>query len=93
MADEEKNETTEDAVVEETAEEPSVTGQGAEVETPEEPEAEMPDDPVDEPPVEPSLECRSSGWVRARRTGILHLDAHLGQAPVLEGKRLDDQGH
>ena len=40
-------------------------------------------EPVDEPPVEPSLECRSSGWVRARRTGILHLDAHLGP----EGQR------
>jgi len=36
-------------------------------------------DPVDEPPVEPSLECRSSGWVRARRTAILHLNAHLAQ--------------
>ena len=44
-------------------------------------------DPVDEPPVEPSLECRSSGWVRARRTGILHLDAHLGQK-VSDGERL-----
>ncbi len=44
-------------------------------------------DPVDEPPVEPSRECRSSGWVRARRTGILHLDAHLGQK-VSDGERL-----
>ena len=44
-------------------------------------------EPVDEPPVEPSLECRSSGWVRARRTGILHLDAHLGQK-VSDGERL-----
>jgi predicted deacylase len=42
---------------------------------------------VVEPPVEPSLECRSSGWVRARRTGILHLDAHLGQK-VSDGERL-----
>ncbi len=42
---------------------------------------------VDEPAVEPSLECRSSGWVRARRTGILHLDAHLGQK-VSDGERL-----
>ena len=42
---------------------------------------------VDEPPVEPSLECRSSGWVRARRSGILHLDAHLGQK-VSDGERL-----
>ena len=39
------------------------------------------------PAVEPSLECRSSGWVRARRTGILHLDAHLGQK-VSDGERL-----
>ena len=37
--------------------------------------------------VEPSLECRSSGWVRARRTGILHLDVALGQK-VSEGERL-----
>jgi predicted deacylase len=44
-------------------------------------------EPVDEAPVEPSLECRSSGWVRARRTGILHLDAHLGQK-VSDGERL-----
>ncbi|PKH42182.1 hypothetical protein SAMN05192575_107122 [Nocardioides alpinus] len=42
---------------------------------------------VVEPPVEPSLECRSSGWVRARRTGILHLDVTLGQK-VSEGERL-----
>jgi predicted deacylase len=44
-------------------------------------------DPLDEGPVEPSLECRSSSWVRARRSGILHLDAHLGQK-VSEGERL-----
>ena len=44
-------------------------------------------EPVDEPPVEPSLECRSSGWVRARRTGILHLDVRLGQK-VSDGERL-----
>ena len=37
--------------------------------------------------VEPSLECRSSGWVRARRTGILHLDVQLGQK-VSDGERL-----
>ena len=37
----------------------------------------------------PSRECRSSGWVRARRTGILHLDARLGQE-VADGERLDD---
>lgn len=44
-------------------------------------------EPVDEPSVEPSLECRSSGWVRARRTGILHLDVALGQK-VSDGERL-----
>jgi predicted deacylase len=44
-------------------------------------------EPADEAPVEPSLECRSSSWVRARRSGILHLDAHLGQK-VSEGERL-----
>jgi predicted deacylase len=44
-------------------------------------------EPVDEPTVEPSLECRSSGWVRARRTGILHLDVALGQK-VSDGERL-----
>jgi hypothetical protein len=44
-------------------------------------------EPVDEPHPEPSLECRSSGWVRARRTGILHLDVALGQS-VTEGERL-----
>jgi len=30
---------------------------------------------------------RASGWVRARRAGILHLDATLGQR-VTEGERL-----
>jgi len=35
----------------------------------------------------PSRECRQSGWVRARRTGILRLDAHLGQE-VTDGERL-----
>ena len=44
-------------------------------------------EPVEELPPEPSLECRSSGWVRARRTGILHLDVHLGQK-VSDGERL-----
>ncbi len=44
-------------------------------------------EPVVEPGVEPSLECRSSGWVRARRTGILHLDVALGQK-VSDGERL-----
>lgn len=42
---------------------------------------------VDDPP-DPVLECRASGWVRARRTGILTLDnAHLGQR-VEQGDRL-----
>ncbi|QSR33271.1 succinylglutamate desuccinylase [Nocardioides sp. S5] len=44
-------------------------------------------EPVVEPTAEPSLECRSSGWVRARRTGILHLDVALGQK-VSDGERL-----
>jgi len=44
-------------------------------------------DPVEESPPAPSVECRASGWVRARRTGILHLDAHLGQK-VSDGERL-----
>jgi predicted deacylase len=43
-------------------------------------------DPVD-PPAQPSTECRTSGWVRARRTGILHLTATLGQE-VSDGERL-----
>ncbi|WP_436700816.1 succinylglutamate desuccinylase/aspartoacylase family protein [Nocardioides sp. BYT-33-1] len=33
------------------------------------------------------VECRSSSWVRARGTGILHLDVHLGEY-VEEGGRL-----
>jgi hypothetical protein len=41
---------------------------------------------VEEAPV-PSLVSRSSGWVRARRTGILQLDAVLGQR-VEVGDRL-----
>jgi len=40
-----------------------------------------------EPPESPTRECRTSGWVRARRTGILDLDAHLGQE-VTDGERL-----
>ena len=32
-------------------------------------------------------ECRSSGWVRARGTGILHLEVELG-AEVREGQRI-----
>lgn len=46
----------------------------------------MVDDPVGEP-AGPSVECRQSGWVRARHTGFLHLDAQLGQQ-VEEGERL-----
>ena len=37
--------------------------------------------------VEPSVECRQSGWVRARHTGFLHLDVQLGQR-VTDGDRL-----
>ena len=44
-------------------------------------------DPYPDPDHEPSVECRASGWVRARRTGILDLDAHLGQR-VTDGERL-----
>ena len=44
-------------------------------------------DPVaDDVPPE-VVECRSSKWVRARRSGILELDAHLGQR-VEEGQRI-----
>lgn len=35
----------------------------------------------------PSVESRRSGWVRARHTGFLHLDAQLGQH-VADGERL-----
>lgn len=44
---------------------------------------------VDGPTVEhpAGRECRTSGWVRARRTGILRLDAGLGQE-VADGDRL-----
>ena len=44
-------------------------------------------EPVDEGPPEPSLVSRRSGWVRAGRTGILHLDATIGQRVEL-GDRL-----
>jgi hypothetical protein len=44
-------------------------------------------DPVDEGPSEPSLVCRQGGWVRAPGSGILHLDAALGQL-VEPGDRL-----
>ena len=46
-----------------------------------------PADPAALPAIEPSVECRASGWVRARHTGFLHLDAPLGQR-VTEGDRL-----
>ncbi|QIK74973.1 succinylglutamate desuccinylase/aspartoacylase family protein [Nocardioides piscis] len=44
-------------------------------------------DPVDEPAPGPSVESRTSGWVRARSTGIFHLEVGLGQR-VNEGERL-----
>jgi predicted deacylase len=43
-------------------------------------------DPPEEPAA-PGLECWASGWVRARHTGFLHLDAQLGQN-VETGERL-----
>jgi predicted deacylase len=44
-------------------------------------------DPPDLPEPAPAIECRDSGWVRARHTGFVHLDAQLGQQ-VREGDRL-----
>jgi predicted deacylase len=44
-------------------------------------------DPADDEPPPPGVECRQSGWVRARRTGILQLEVELGQR-VEEGDRL-----
>lgn len=49
-------------------------------------------DMVDPPPPAPEgepapAECRTSGWVRARGTGILHMEVHLGDR-VEEGQRL-----
>lgn len=44
------------------------------------------DEPATEAPVEVT-EARASSWVRARGTGILHLDVHLGEW-VEEGQRL-----
>jgi predicted deacylase len=44
-------------------------------------------EPVEGDAPTPSLVSRSSGWVRARRTGILQLDAVLGQR-VEVGDRL-----
>ncbi|CCH72975.1 Succinylglutamate desuccinylase/aspartoacylase (fragment) [Nostocoides australiense Ben110] len=35
-------------------------------------------DPLEPVAPEPVQECRSSGWVRARHTGILRLDVALG---------------
>jgi predicted deacylase len=42
---------------------------------------------LDEDPPAPSTECHRSGWVRARGTGMLHLDVDLGQR-VESGERL-----
>ncbi len=42
---------------------------------------------ADVPAASTSVECRISGWVRARSTGILDLDAELGQRVEL-GERL-----
>lgn len=44
-------------------------------------------DHVDDTVTGPSVVCDRSGWVRARGTGILHLEAHLGQE-VATGERL-----
>ncbi len=44
-------------------------------------------EPVEEEPPPPSLQSWRSGWVRARGTGMLHLEADLGQR-VEKGERL-----
>ena len=44
-------------------------------------------DPVDEEPPAPSLASFRSSWVRARGTGMLHLEVALGEH-VTEGQRL-----
>ncbi len=44
-------------------------------------------DPVDTEPPPPSVDCYRSGWVRARGTGILHVEVGLGQW-VARGERL-----
>ncbi|NYG54329.1 succinylglutamate desuccinylase/aspartoacylase domain-containing protein [Nocardioides perillae] len=44
-------------------------------------------EPLAEDPPTPSLRSRRSGWVRARGTGMLHLEAELGQR-VAQGDRL-----
>lgn len=41
------------------------------------------------PPERPSELCWRSGWVRARRTGIVHMDVALGQE-VTEGQKLGE---
>lgn len=47
---------------------------------------DMTDDAVGDPPV-PSVACERSGWVRARGSGILHMEVTLGQH-VAKGDRL-----
>jgi len=44
-------------------------------------------DPIDEPAPPPSTACFRSGWVRARGTGMLHLEVTLGQR-VEPGERI-----
>lgn len=44
-------------------------------------------DPIDEPPPPPSVPAFRSGWVRARGSGILHLEVPLGRR-VAAGERL-----
>ena len=44
-------------------------------------------EPLDEEPPAPSLASRRSGWVRARGTGMLHLEVGLGER-VEKGQRL-----
>jgi predicted deacylase len=44
-------------------------------------------DPLADEPTHDTTECRTSGWVRARGTGILHLDVQLGDI-VEAGQRL-----
>ncbi len=48
---------------------------------------DMIDPPTNGDDPTPSVESRASGWVRARSTGILHLEVHLGEW-VEEGQRL-----
>jgi predicted deacylase len=44
-------------------------------------------EPVDDQHAEPAIVCRQSGWVRARRSGILELETALGES-VQVGDRL-----